>query len=129
MTISIKTTQLRVNLNMKFNTLSVILFIVVIALVAFIIFGKDSSNDTDKYARQKYEIDSLNSIINTFETQQLVQDSIIKDYQIQVIKLDQETDAAKYKITNIKHEYSTKIQTVSNYTPTELDKFFADRYK
>ena len=114
---------------MKISTSSVILSIIVIVLVAFIVFGKESSNDVDKYARQKYEIDSLNNNINTLETQQLVQDSVIKDYQTQVVKLDHEIDAAKHKIINIKHEYSTKIQTVSNYTPTELDEFFTNRYK
>ncbi len=129
MTTSIKTTQLRVNLNMKFNTPSVILSIVVIALAAFIIFGKSSTKDGDKYAKQKQEIDSLSCIINTLETEQLAQDSIIRNYQIQVVRLDHDINAAKHKITNLKHEYSTKIQTVSNFTPTELDGFFADRYK
>jgi len=114
---------------MKFNTPSVILSIVIIALAAFIIFRKSDTNDVDKYAKQKYQIDSLNNVVNTLETEQLVQDSIIKNYQTQVVKLDHDIDAAKHKITKLKHEHSTKIQTVSTYTHTELDEFFADRYK
>jgi uncharacterized protein YxeA len=114
---------------MKFNTLSVVLSVIIIALAAFILFRKHSADDVDRYVKQKYQIDSLNNVVNTLETNQLVQDSVIKNYQTQVVKLDRDIDAAKYKITNLKHEYSTKIQTVSVYTPNELDKFFADRYK
>ena len=114
---------------MKFNTQSVILSIVIIALAAFIIFRKSDTNDGDKYAKQKHQIDSLNNVVNILETEQLVQDSIIKNYQTQVVKLDRDIDVAKHKITNLKHEYSTKIQTVSTYTPNELDKFFTDHYK
>ncbi len=107
-----------------------LMLIVVIAalLIYYFMYKAPKIGDADRYAKQKQEIDSLTQVIGGLEREQLVRDSIIKDFEIKVSVLDGEIDNQKGKISNLKKQYGTKIQNVGRYTPTELDSFFTDRY-
>jgi len=107
-----------------------LMLIVVIAalLIYYFMYKAPKIGDADRYAKQKQEIDSLTQVIGGLEREQLVRDSIIKDFEIKVSALDDEIDNQKGKISNLKKQYGTKIQNVGRYTPTELDSFFTDRY-
>lgn len=106
----------------------VILSSIVVGLLVYNIFFSNTSTD-DKYTKKLQEIDSLTQVINKLEQQHLIQDSIIATYQVKVDSLDTEIVKSKDKIEQIKKEYGKKIKAIGNYTPTELDSFFTDRYK
>lgn len=97
-------------------------------LIYYFLYKAPNNGDADRYAKQKHEIDSLTQVIGGLEREQLIRDSIINVYELEVSKLDHKIDDQKEKISNLKKEYGTKIQTVSKYTPTELDSFFTKRY-
>lgn len=106
----------------------VVLSIAVVSLLVYNIFFNKPVVD-DKYTKKLQEIDSLTQVINKLEQQHLIQDSIIATYQVKVDSLDTEIVKSKDKIEQIKKEYGKKIKAIGNYTPTELDGFFTDRYK
>jgi len=106
----------------------VILFSIVVGLLVYNIFFDRPAPD-DKYNKQLQQIDSVKTLINKLDQEHKIQDSIIASYQLKVDSLDVEILKNKDKISQIKKDYAQKIKAAGNYTPTELDGFFTDRYK
>jgi len=98
------------------------------SLVGYL-FMSTRGSDVDPYAKEKSQIDSLTTIINALEKEQLVQDSLIKCYKNDLIIADQKIDSTKHKITQIQNQYGNKIKAIDNATHDELGNFFTDRYK
>lgn len=101
---------------------------IIAALLIYIILTSGPDSNIDKYAKQKQEIDSLNTLILGLEQQQLQQDSVIKSYQNLVTLLDGQIENQKSTITTIKQQYGQEINNIRSYTPAELDSFFTARY-
>ena len=114
---------------MKINKLTVTLIIIIAILIGVVIAVSGNSNDVDKYAVEKRQIDSLTTEINTLKKLQITQDSIINKHRDSIIALDIVIEAKNQKIIDLRKYYNDKIKNAGNYTPTELNSFFTDRYK
>lgn len=114
---------------MKINKLSGTLLIIIAILIAIIFTTSGNSNEVDKYAKQKSEIDSLSKMIGVLEKDQLRYDSLITQYKDSLMIMDHQIDSTKHKITQIQNYYGNKIKAIDNATHDELGNFFTDRYK
>ena len=114
----------------KQNIVIVILASIITALLVYVIFfDKTKVQYTDKYADQKGKIDSLTNKIKDLQKQQFAQDSVIASYQSRIDYYRLEIKKVDKKIETIRIEYETKIRDAYSYTPSQLDSFFAGRYK
>jgi hypothetical protein len=86
------------------------------------------NNSHDSYADERHKVDSLNIAIQGYKEDQLAKDSVINCLKDRVTLLNEGILQEKQKIAKIKKEYGNKIQTISSYTPNELDSFFTSRY-
>jgi peptidoglycan hydrolase CwlO-like protein len=82
-----------------------------------------------KYVDPKRSIESLNNVILELQSNQIVLDDKIINSGEKIDSLSQEIVNTKIIILNTKNYYDKKIRDIRTYTPTQLDKFFADRYK
>lgn len=74
------------------------------------------------------KLDSLELVTKTLVKQQHQYDSTIKLQQAIIDQLDFEIDHVQEKTTIIKEYYHEQSKAADNYTPTQLDSFFAKRY-
>jgi len=114
---------------MQINKLSGTLLIIIAILIAIILTTSGNSNEVDKYAKQKSEIDSLSKMINVLEKDQLKYDSLVTQYKDSLMVMDRQIDSTKHKITQIQNYYGNKIKAIDNATHDELGDFFTNRYK
>ncbi len=114
---------------MKLDKLSGTLLIIIAILIAVILTTSGNSNEVDKYAKQKSEIDSLSKMIGSLEKDQLKYDSLITQYKDSLVTIEHQIDSTKHKITQIQNYYGDKIKAIDNATHDELGNFFTDRYK
>ena len=104
------------------------LVIIIVILITSLCISIDS-DQSDKYSKEKSQIDSLSKIISNLEKDQLKYDSLIIGYQHNLVVADQQIDSTKNKIKEIQNYYGKKIKDISRATPVELDDFFTNRYK
>lgn len=79
--------------------------------------------------KEKTQIDSLNVVIQGLHKENLKLDSTVLNLNNEIKLVDKQIEKLKNKKVTIKKEYHEKITRVDNYTDSELDSFFSDRYK
>ena len=77
----------------------------------------------------KTTIDSLTNINKQLIEHQKQIDSTIDAYKAEVKQVDNQIDHIKEKTTIIREYYHEISQQTEQYTPTQVDSFFKDRYK
>lgn len=77
----------------------------------------------------KTTIDSLTNINKQLIEHQKQIDSTIDAYKAEVKQVDNQIDHIKEKTTIIREYYHEVSQQTEQYTPTQVDSFFKDRYK
>lgn len=107
----------------------VILTCITLLMIFFTFRSCEPTPQNTKYVDQKRSIDSLNNVILELQTIQIVLDDKIINSGNKIDSLSQEIINTKIIILNTKNYYDKKIRDIRTYTPTQLDKFFADRYK
>lgn len=80
-------------------------------------------------ASQKQELDSLNVVIKQLHEDNLKLEDDITNFNEQIKEVDSHIDKIKGQKTIVKEIYHEKISNVDKLTITELDSFFANRYK
>jgi peptidoglycan hydrolase CwlO-like protein len=90
---------------------------------------KPTKVDLSKYDKQKKEIDSLNNVLVSFQKKQLELDKSILYHQNRIDSLTDKISNTNQEITNTRAYYDKKIKDINNYTPSQLNDFFAKRYK
>jgi peptidoglycan hydrolase CwlO-like protein len=90
---------------------------------------KPTKVDLSKYDKQKKEIDSLNNVLVSFQKKQLELDKSILYHQNRIDSLTDKISNTNQEITNTRAYYDKKIKDISNFTPSQLNDFFAKRYK
>lgn len=90
---------------------------------------KPTKVDLSKYDKQKQEIDSLNNVLVDLQKHQFELDKSILFHQNRIDSLNNEISNTNNEITDIRAYYDKKIRDISNYTPSQLNDFFAKRYK
>lgn len=109
--------------------ITVILASLVIGLTVYVLFFDKKKNDyVDKYKGEKDKIDSLTAKINDLRKVQLTQDSLIGVYENRITYYKSEINKVDNKIATIRKEYEERIRDAYNYTPSQLDSFFTNRY-
>lgn len=108
------------------KTLNYILGVLVLVLGGYIFFAPTPESTDIKYIRQ---VDSLNNVIVNLQQEQEEANKTIVLYEENVKKLDLEIQETKEKITKMQKDYDAKIKNINKLTPTQLSKFFAERYK
>ena len=109
------------------NVSHLIMGAIILLLLWFLL--KPVNVDLSKYDKQKREIDSLSNVINGLQKELVELNKSINFHQNRIDSLNYEIDSTNQQITNIRNYYGKKIRDISNYTPTQLDDFFAKRYK
>ena len=77
----------------------------------------------------KTTIDSLTNINKQLIEHQKQIDSTIDAYKAEVKQIDSQVDHIKEKTTIVREYYHEISQQTEQYTPTQVDSFFKDRYK
>lgn len=116
--------------SISFERLTIIILSgIVIAFLVYVVFFDKNKNDyQDPYAKDKNQIDSLTAKINDLRKQQLTQDSLINTYENRIVYYKSEIKKVDNRIAVIRKEYEERIRDAYNYTPSQLDSFFANRY-
>ena len=117
-------------MSLSFERLAIVVLSgIVIAFLVYVIFFDKKKNDyQDPYTKDKSQIDSLTAKINDLRKQQLTQDSRIGTYENRIAYYKTEIKKVDNKIAVIRKEYEDRIRDAYNYTPSQLDSFFANRY-
>lgn len=77
---------------------------------------------------EKGKIDSLNNIIKKIYKDQKKLDSSINNINLEIKLVDKTINDIKGQKTIIREIYHEEINRVSNYSDTQLDSFFTNRY-
>lgn len=103
--------------------------IVIVSLIAlyWIIFALTPKQTIPVELKNK--IDSLSQANIQLEKNQKRLDSTITLYQNDIENINKKIGLIKQTKIIINKQYHEKIDSVSNYTPSELDGFFSNRYK
>lgn len=113
----------------RYHILILALYTILVVLTTWYFVKPQPTGATGLSIENEQLIDSLSTTIGVLEYKQAEKDSIIQLYKHDIDSLDTEIETTNIKITKIKKEYEKKIKTIRSYTPTELDKFFTDRYQ
>jgi len=111
----------------KLNVSHLILGAIILLLLWLLL--KPTKVNLSKYDKQKKEIDSLNNVLVSFQKKQLELDKSILYHQNRIDSLTDKISNTNQEITNTRAYYDKKIKDISNYTPSQLNDFFAKRYK
>ena len=112
----------------QINKTTLTLSAIILALIVYIVL-RGPKQDTSVMDQSKAKIDSLNQQLVVLKKEQATNDSIITNLKEHICVLDGQIDTQKDKIAKLKKQYGTTIQIIHNYTPAELERFFAERYK
>jgi len=113
----------------KFHLIFLALYTAVVVFITWYFVKPQPTSNTGLTKENQQLVDSLSNIISVLEYRQLEKDSLIIGFQQDIIKLDVEIDATETKITQIQEQHEEELNTIERFTVTDLDKFFADRYK
>jgi peptidoglycan hydrolase CwlO-like protein len=100
----------------------------IILLLLWLLF-KPVNVDLSKYDKQKQEIDSLNNMLINLQQKQFELDKSVLSHQSTIDSLVNEISYTNQKIIDIRAYYDAKIKDINNYTPSQLNEFFSNRYK
>ena len=117
------------NREIKLKLWYVLVSVVFLTLLLYFIFVKTSPTQVGDYTKQKQKIDSLNIVITGLESKQIELNKSISTQQYKINILNKEIDSTNKEIIKVKEYYGKKIKNIDTYTPTQLNKFFTERYQ
>lgn len=107
-----------------FKTL--ILAAVVLTAVYYVVLSATSKSQLPTDVTKR--LDSLQTLSHQLINSQNKYDSLLSEHKKVVTEIDNRIAAIKGKTTVIREYYHDKSQEASQYTPTEVDSFFKQRY-
>lgn len=113
----------------KFHLIFLAIYTAVVVFITWYFVKPEATNSTGLTKENQQIVDSLSNVISVLEYRQLEKDSLIIGFQQDIVKLDVEIDATETKITEIQNQHEEELNNIERFTVTDLDKFFADRYK
>ena len=99
---------------------------IVVLFILINIFTKKEKMKEQEYI--KAQIDSINKVNIELKAKQDSLDKTSKKFEDVIIQLDWKLQNVGENKTVIKEYYHEKKEKTKKYTPTQLDKFFKDRY-
>ena len=113
----------------KFHLIFLAIYTAVVVFITWYFVKPEATNNTGLTKENQQIVDSLSNVISVLEYRQLEKDSLIIGFQQDIVKLDVEVDATETRITEIQNQHEEELNNIERFTVTDLDKFFADRYK
>lgn len=98
-------------------------------LLIFLLKCNITPTVTNTYNKEKREIDSLKIKITEFKKFNIVLDSKINKQQKVIDSLDIKILNTKKELTKTRIYHDNKIKNINSSSPSELSKFFTERYK
>ena len=106
----------------------VILFSIAFSVLVYLALFNPRTVETSTYVQEKQKIDSLSYVITNLQKEQIKLNNTLTTYQTKIDSLNFQIDSTRQEIANIRIYYGRQIKDITNYTPSELDKFFTKRY-
>jgi len=105
-----------------------LMFILLVgAVLLFYIYVIPARRSSDY--NTKHKIDSLNTLVIQLSKEEKYLDSISTLYKDSAAVLDRELILKQKELIKQREQYGKEIKTARSYTPTQLDSFFASRFK
>lgn len=117
------------NQEIKLKLWHVLISVIPLTFLLYFIFIEISPTQVGDYSKQEQKIDSLKNIIIKLEDEQFELDRSIFTQQLEINILNKEIDSTNKEIVKVRKYYAKKIKNITSYTPTQLDKFFTERYQ
>lgn len=112
----------------RYHIIGLVLYTTLIVILTYLLTRPNTTVD-GLTTKEREQIDSLKTHIVELEGRQRVSDGLIAKYKQDIALLDYKIDSTKTRVIQIRKHYEKKLKDASNYTPTELDRFFSDRYR
>lgn len=112
--------------NWKIITVAAVIGAMVLLFILINIFTKKEKMKEQEYI--KAQIDSLNKVNLELKAKQDSLDKTSKKFEDVIIQLDWKLQNVGENKTIIKEYYHEKKEKTKKYTPSQLDKFFKNRY-
>jgi septal ring factor EnvC (AmiA/AmiB activator) len=102
-----------------------------ILLLLLIFLFECSINKTkiNTYNKEKKEIDSLQVEISKLKKSQLKLNKNINKQVLVIDSLNKEIETTEKELIQTRTYYGSKIKNINSSSPSELNKFFTERYK
>lgn len=110
----------------KNNYKVILIGLLILFLLYWVIFVLTPITKMSEESR--FEIRDLNKKIEEVKTKQEVLQNEIEKYEQKIEETNYNLKQIKEIKINVGNEYGKKINSVTNYTNTELTKFFTERY-
>jgi len=111
---------------LKSNYKSIAKGIVLLFVLYWVIYILTPSLKISEESQKK--LDEINQEIKKLEEEQVTLQSKIEEYESQVEEVDQNIEIIKNTKIQVSNDYGKKINSITKYSHTELDKFFTNRY-
>jgi peptidoglycan hydrolase CwlO-like protein len=101
---------------------------IIFLVLMFLLYIKTESAPLPNYDKQKREIDSLGTIINQLQSDQLILNENLSKQFTKVDSLNKEIKTTEKELTQTRAYYGNKIKDLNSSSPSELNEFFTERY-
>ena len=105
------------------------LYTAVVVFITWYFVKPEATSNTGLTKENQQIVDSLTNVIFVLEYRQFEKDSIIIGFEQDISLLDLQIDATEVELTETKKQHEEELNNIERFTVTDLDKFFADRYK
>jgi predicted membrane-bound spermidine synthase len=112
---------------MKSDWITKIIIVAAALIGLWLLYGLFEDN-TAKYEKYQHTIDSLSHEVVKLDSMHVKQDSIIVVYKDSIVYMDNIIIEEKTKFVKIKNKYNEIRSHVDNYSSSQLDSFFTNRY-
>ena len=102
---------------------------ILVVIIGLWLVNRIVQDEHTKTTNYKKTIDSLNTEIVKLDSAHKKQDSVIVIYKDSIIYLDKLIEVNKTEIIKIKEKYAKIRPTIIQYSNTQLDSFFSNRYR
>ena len=102
---------------------------ILLLLLIFLVKCKPTTPTVDKYAKEKKEIDSLQTNIFLLKEGQHILTNNVNKQVIVIDSLEEEIIITEKELTQTRTYYDNKIKDLTGASNSELDQFFTNRYQ
>jgi septal ring factor EnvC (AmiA/AmiB activator) len=102
---------------------------ILLLLLIFLFECSINKTNINTYNKEKNKIDSLYIKINYLKKNQIKLNKNINKQVLVIDSLNKEIKTTEKELIQTRTYYGSKIKNINSSSPSELDKFFTERYK
>tara|TARA_B110000503_G_scaffold143550_2_gene245733 strand:- start:927 stop:1277 length:351 start_codon:yes stop_codon:yes gene_type:complete len=106
----------------------IILAVIMLGIVIWVWSSNWSKPETVVTTNQK-SVDSLKTIITSYEQKQKVYDSTITNLSIEIVNLKKQIAQDDKSLIELKKKINEKTNNISKFTVLDISNFVSDRYR